>query len=111
MSGHFLIVQPWTHSFKASIKKILRVIVWMRLLDLPLYFYHPKVLRIMGNLIGRIVKIDFNTQNSKGGKFTRVAVDIDLNAPLKNSKAHVKIDGDSQKIEFESLPNVCYSYR
>lgn len=60
----------------------------------------------MGNVLGRTVKIDYNTQNSQRGKFSRVAVDIELDKPVKGQ---MKIDGEIQRVECEDLPNICYS--
>ncbi|CAN1318128.1 hypothetical protein LINPERPRIM_LOCUS30686 [Linum perenne] len=49
---------------------------------LPIHFYHAQVLNSLGNLIGKTVKTDFNTQRAERGKFARVSIEIDLNEPL-----------------------------
>ncbi|KAJ8748956.1 hypothetical protein K2173_013394 [Erythroxylum novogranatense] len=67
--------------------------------------YHPSILTALGNLVGRTVKIDSHTQYAHRGKFARVTVDLDLNSPLK---AVVELDGESIKVAYEGLPQICF---
>ncbi|CAN1122767.1 hypothetical protein LINPERHAP2_LOCUS1516 [Linum perenne] len=63
------------------------------------------VLASLGNLVGRTVKIDFNTQTVERGKFARIAVEINLDDPLPPV---VLLDGAFQQVEYENLPNLCF---
>ncbi|CAN1165919.1 hypothetical protein LINPERHAP2_LOCUS26434 [Linum perenne] len=72
----------------------------------PIQFYHPQILTSLGNLIGRTVKIDANTQRADRGKFARLAVEIDLKAPLIPV---VNLDGALQPVEYENIPTLCFS--
>lgn len=58
---HYLTVQPWT-PFSESMKKITRVVAWVRFSDLPLQLYHLSILQAMDNIVGRIAKIERNTK-------------------------------------------------
>ncbi|CAN1835839.1 hypothetical protein LINPERHAP1_LOCUS34552 [Linum perenne] len=82
-----------------------KMVVWVRFPHLPLHLYHGQVLNSLGNLIGKTVKIDFNTQKAERGKFARIAIEIDLNDPLPPV---INLDGAFQKIECENLPTLCF---
>ncbi|CAN1801890.1 hypothetical protein LINPERHAP1_LOCUS23151 [Linum perenne] len=77
------------------------MVAWVRFPHLPIHFYHGQVLTSLGNLIGKTVKIDFNTQTAERGKFARIAIEIDLD---KHLSPVVLLDGTIQQIEYENLP-------
>ncbi|EEF32395.1 hypothetical protein RCOM_1264690 [Ricinus communis] len=66
------------------------------------------VLRTIDNLIGRPLKIDYNTQAGDKGKFARVAVELDLRRPFIS---RVKVDGNTQSVEYEALLMIYYRYK
>ncbi|CAN1732234.1 hypothetical protein LINPERHAP1_LOCUS1540 [Linum perenne] len=76
---HYLVVHQWEPSFR--------------------------VLTSLGNLIGKTVRIDFNTQIVEHGKFSRMAVEIDLDKPLPPI---VLLDGVIQQVKYENIPNLCF---
>ncbi|CAN1332498.1 hypothetical protein LINPERPRIM_LOCUS35734 [Linum perenne] len=57
------------------------MVVWVRFPHLPIHFNHAQVLTSLGNLIGTTVKIDYNTQRAERGKYSRIAIEIDLSEP------------------------------
>ncbi|CAN1145777.1 hypothetical protein LINPERHAP2_LOCUS14877 [Linum perenne] len=65
----------------------------------------PWVLTSLGNLIGKTVRIDFNTQRAERVKFARIAVEIDLSEPLLPV---VLLDGVHQLVEYENMPTICF---
>ncbi|MBA0579389.1 hypothetical protein Gorai_021648, partial [Gossypium raimondii] len=58
------------------------------------------LLQFIGSVIGLVVKIDRNIDNSSRGKFSRLAVYVDLGKPLVSK---VKNDGKTQRVEFGAL--------
>lgn len=58
------------------------VMSWIRLPGLPSYFYRRKILKEIGGLIGRVAKLDLDTDNKVRGKFARLAVYVNLEKPL-----------------------------
>lgn len=52
-----------------------------------------------------MIKVDYNTESASRGKFARIAVEINLNKPLVSQ---FLLDGRIQKIEYESLPTICF---
>lgn len=78
---------------------------WVRLPGLPYHYYHKHVLRTIGEAIGQVLKIDYNTIGVSKARFARMAVKIDLTQPLVSM---VKLDGITQFVKYEGLPTICY---
>ncbi|KAL4348041.1 hypothetical protein GQ457_17G013490 [Hibiscus cannabinus] len=103
--GSYLTVQPWSRSFLTSEAYPSQVLVWVRLPGLPLRYYTKAMFRCIADVLGRVVKIDYNTQEGGQGKFARLALLVDLNKPLCSC---INIDGRLQKLEYEGLRQVCF---
>ncbi|KAH9765435.1 hypothetical protein KPL70_001869 [Citrus sinensis] len=50
--GHYLIVQPWTFQFDASMQEIHLIIAWIRLLSMAFHYYYKRMLRKLRQIIG-----------------------------------------------------------
>ncbi|KAI9079606.1 hypothetical protein K1719_038433 [Acacia pycnantha] len=62
IEDHYLIVQRWrpnVNPWKADIQ--CRITAWVRLPDVPFEFYNVESLRRIGNMIGKMIKIDRST--------------------------------------------------
>ncbi|KAL4285073.1 hypothetical protein GQ457_16G011210 [Hibiscus cannabinus] len=103
--GSYLTVQPWNRTFVTSEKYPSHVVVWVRLPGLPYRYYSKALFRIIASVVGRVVKVDYNTQEAERGKFARLAVMVDLNKPLLSC---IGIDGRVQKLEYEGLHQICF---
>ncbi|KAL4297268.1 hypothetical protein GQ457_12G007760 [Hibiscus cannabinus] len=104
--GSYLTVQPWSRSFSTTEKHLSHVIVWVHLPRLPYKYYTKALFRRIAAVMGRVVKVDYNTQAGERGKFARLAIMVDLNKPILPC---VGIDCFVQKLEYEGLQNICYS--
>ncbi|CAN1801861.1 Putative ribonuclease H protein At1g65750 [Linum perenne] len=102
---HYLIVQQWEPAFRVSNKLPSKMVVWVRFPHMPIQLYHKEILTSLGNLVGKTVKIDYNTQSAERGKFARIAIELDLSEPLATG---IDLDGVWQRIEYENLPNFCF---
>lgn len=81
--GHYLIVQPWTFQFDASMQEIHLIIAWIRLLSMAFHYYYKRMLRKLGQIIGMVIQINYNTKSSSmRGRFARIAVEVVLNKPV-----------------------------
>lgn len=49
---------------------------------LLIQYYHKSILRSIAKVIGTVVRIDYNTEAIKRGKFSQPAVSVDLTKPL-----------------------------
>lgn len=58
---HYLIVREWAPNFNPEKAAIEKVVVWVRFSGLPIEYYDPKVLKFIGNRIGRTVRVDNTT--------------------------------------------------
>ncbi|XP_050229218.1 uncharacterized protein LOC126678358 [Mercurialis annua] len=103
--GHYLAVKSWDEEFNCSADSIQSVHAWIRLPGMPIHYYNKKVLRYIGEMVGKVVKIDYCTELAERGKFARIAVEVDLTKPLVSQ---FKIDGIMQKVEYECMPRICF---
>lgn len=92
--GHYLTVQQWSPRFDCSTETIDSGVAWIRLPGMPLHYYHKRILRMLGQVIGKVIKIDYNTESGSRGKFARTAVELDLAKPLCSQ---FLLDGKLQK--------------
>ena len=74
---------------------------------MAIQYYDKRSLRRLGNQIGEVIKIDYNTEDSnKRGKFARLAVRVSLVKPLVSQ---IKVNGQMQLVEYERLPMIYFS--
>ncbi|KAI9072668.1 hypothetical protein K1719_045369 [Acacia pycnantha] len=106
IDDHYLIVQRWRPNFnpwKADLQ--CRVSAWIRLPDVPFEFYNVESLRRIGNMIGKMIKVDRATSIYDKGGFARICVEIDLKQPLIPSYT---VFGEERPIIYEGLHQVCF---
>ncbi|KAL4278534.1 hypothetical protein GQ457_03G023770 [Hibiscus cannabinus] len=103
--GSYLTIQPWSRNFLTSEKHPTQVVVWVRLPGLPYRYYTKAVFRHIANLVGKVVRIDYNTDAGERGRFARLAILVDLHKPLLSC---IRVDGRIQKLEYEGLHHICY---
>ncbi|MBA0573571.1 hypothetical protein Golob_000839, partial [Gossypium lobatum] len=65
------------------------------------------LLRAISQVIDTVVKIDAHTTVAVKGRFAKMVVCVDLNKPLASK---VRINGRLQMVEYDALPNVCFTY-
>ncbi|KAJ8773255.1 hypothetical protein K2173_028432 [Erythroxylum novogranatense] len=106
MFGQVLAIQRWFPDFRPAQASISRAVVWIRIPNLPIARYHPKILSVLRDLVGTAVKIDEASLKVERGRFARLAVEVDLSVPLPSC---VLLDGESLLITYEGLPPVCYT--
>ncbi|XP_050207401.1 uncharacterized protein LOC126656823 [Mercurialis annua] len=106
MLGHYLSVQSWKEDFNCSMGCVQSIQAWIRLPGMPIHYYNKKVLRFIGQMVGKVVKIDYCTEIAERGKFARIAVEVDLTKPLV---AQFLIDVRVQKVEYECMPRICFN--
>ncbi|XP_028808403.1 uncharacterized protein LOC114762972 [Neltuma alba] len=105
IQGHYLTVHPWEPTLSPRNLEIKQEFGWVRLPGLPYHYYHKHMLRAIGEVIGRVLRIDYNTEDVAKARFARLAVKIDLTKPLVSK---IKLDGITQYVEYEGLPTICY---
>ncbi|KAH1089757.1 hypothetical protein J1N35_017014 [Gossypium stocksii] len=103
--GQYLTVQLWTKTFNPVQPYLSVVMAWIRLPGLPGYLYKRKIIEAIGGLIGKVVKLDLQTDNRTRGPFAHLAVFINLDKPLVSQ---VLVDGAVQRVEYEALSTICF---
>ncbi|XP_016665736.1 uncharacterized protein [Gossypium hirsutum] len=103
--GQYLTVQPWTRAFDSTQAYPSVVVAWIRLPALPSYLYNRKIITEIGELVGKVVKLDMNTDSRTRGLFARMAVYVNLEKPLVSQ---ILVNGRTQMVEYESLSTIYF---
>ncbi|KAH1130827.1 hypothetical protein J1N35_002205 [Gossypium stocksii] len=91
---------------KDDYDKVLSQGHWIVFGHLPGHLYNRKILSEIGELKGKVVRLDFNTDSTARGRFARIVIFINLDKPLVSQ---ILINGVIQRIEYESSPIVCFA--
>ncbi|QHO31323.1 hypothetical protein S83_026012 [Arachis hypogaea] len=103
---HYLAVRLWKPEFDPALATIDTIAAWVRLPGVAIEYYHQSILKKIGNIIGRTIKVDSNTADIARGKYARICVELDLTKPLVS---HYMINGVKLVVEYEGLHQVCFS--
>ncbi|KAL4271513.1 hypothetical protein GQ457_13G016790 [Hibiscus cannabinus] len=103
---HYITVEPWSVDFSPLQDHPSRIMVWVRLPGLPITWYKRSLIAAIGARIGQVVKIDYQTDYGRRGRFARMAIKVNLRKPLVSK---IVINGLLQVVEYESLPVVCFN--
>ncbi|MBA0582286.1 hypothetical protein Gorai_024437, partial [Gossypium raimondii] len=69
------------------------------------FLYKKRILEAVGGLVGKVVKLDFNSDSKTKGRFSRMAVFVDLDKPLVSQ---VVVHGELVWVEYETLLTICF---
>lgn len=105
IAGQYLTMQKWRTGFSPANAHITRIAIWIRVSAIQLECFDVWALKRIGNLLGKMLKIDALTTSQNRGKFARLCVELDLTKPLD---AFVQINENLYNIEYERLPEICY---
>lgn len=76
-------MERWKPHFNSYHQEAIKVVVWIRLPNLPVEYYNKDVLFMLGNSLGKTFKVDLITQDILIAKFARLIVELDITKPLK----------------------------
>lgn len=103
--GHYLVVQPWSRDFSTEETLPSKIIDCIRLPALHYRYYTKGLIRALASAIGTVIKVGYDTNEGRRGKFARIAMVVDMSKPLV---PFLGIDGKKQSIVYEGLPSICY---
>ncbi|KAL1559138.1 hypothetical protein AAHA92_09514 [Salvia divinorum] len=103
--GHNLTIQPWSVNFNPLQSHPTSIVAWIRIRSVPGALYKAPLVVAIGEMIGKVVKIDDNTSVATRGHFARLAVTVDLS---KSLKSRICVNCKPYDIEYEYLPLICY---
>jgi hypothetical protein len=99
MLNHYLSVCRFTSTINIRRTPVMyKSMVWVRISGLHLVYYDENCLLAVASAIGNPVKVDLHALRVEFGKFARVCVEIDLNAPVVSK---VGINGEWYLIHYE----------
>ncbi|CAA7049548.1 unnamed protein product [Microthlaspi erraticum] len=102
--GSYLMSQAWSPDFDPLKSDTETTPVWVRLSNIPVNFYHQKILMGIAKGLGKPVKVDDTTLNFERARFARVCVEVNLKKPLKGT---IVINGERYFVSYEGLSNIC----
>lgn len=103
---HYLTVKEWTPNFHPETDVIVNMAIWIRILGLPIEYYDPKLLHVIGYLARHTIKVDKNILQKERGKYARICVEVNISKMLL---AMFSIKESIYKIEYEGLHMLCLS--
>lgn len=86
---HYLTVRQWQSNFHPKIASIDKVLIWIRIPNLPIEYYDKNFLLRLGSCIGRPIKVDEATLQVARGKYARIYVEVDLSQPCYRNSVYV----------------------
>ncbi|CAL1359605.1 unnamed protein product [Linum trigynum] len=101
---NYLSVHMWDSDFDPYNHEVSSTLIWARLLEIPIQYFHEDVVMRIGRRIGRPIRIDEATRTAARSDYARVCVQVDLTKPLL-SKFSIK--GKRYFIQYEGLEKIC----
>lgn len=78
----YLTIRKWTPNFVADEAPIKHLTAWVRIPHLSVEYFDKHVLHKIGEKIGKVIKIDRNTESMDRGQYVRFCIEVDLSKPL-----------------------------
>ncbi|KAK1630366.1 hypothetical protein QYE76_004681 [Lolium multiflorum] len=111
VNKHAVVLEDYQSCRRPSELKFDRLLIWVRILDLPRNMINTNWgMKIAADVGNEVVKVD--TSNKYSGQYLRARVFIDVNEPLRR---WVAIDStlreacDWYELQYEDLPYFCFS--
>ncbi|XP_010484850.2 PREDICTED: uncharacterized protein At4g02000-like [Camelina sativa] len=75
--------------------------LWIRLRNIPINYYTKEKIQEVAECLGKVLKIEFDSEKSQAQVYVRVQVLFDVRKPLRNSKAIQLPSGEIVSISFD----------
>nr|KYP49376.1 hypothetical protein KK1_028919 [Cajanus cajan]KYP57868.1 hypothetical protein KK1_004149 [Cajanus cajan] len=103
---HYLIVRLWSLEFVTFEDKVNSTLIWVCFPSLGMVCYNKSVLLTMASVIGKSIRVDLNTLNTKKRCFALVYVEISLDKPIMGK---FNLKSICYIVEYEGLHMLCAS--
>lgn len=80
-----LFMTPWFPDFDPNKMTVSKVLIWVRIYNLPLQFWSERVLEGIGNNIGKYIKTDLERIYERVYTFACICVEVDLSKGLSDN--------------------------
>ncbi|CAL1369383.1 unnamed protein product [Linum trigynum] len=105
IDDHYIVSEPWRLDFDPDYDSINHISAWVRLPRLPLAYFDEEILVDIGNRLGKVHKIDYNTANGFRGNYAWICVEIDLR---KKMVSKYRLKRRFRRVEYQGLHVVCF---
>ncbi|CAN1129179.1 hypothetical protein LINPERPRIM_LOCUS17283 [Linum perenne] len=106
VNDHYVVIQEWRPYFEPEETFLLTLHVWVRLPGIPFKYFDGAILKLIGDRIGKTVRIDHTTLEGSRGNFARICVEVDLSKPLLSK---YRLRHQIRRIEYEGLHTICFN--
>ncbi|CAN0880334.1 hypothetical protein LINGRAHAP2_LOCUS13613 [Linum grandiflorum] len=105
VSDHYVISEEWRPNFEPGYAQVHKIRAWVRLPSLPLEYFDAEILSMIGDKLGKTVRIDGTTLKGNRGNYARICVKVDLHQPLRSK---YRQHGRVRRVEWEGLHEICF---
>lgn len=100
----YLTIRKWVPNFVPDEEPIKKLTAWVRIPNLSVEYFDRTFLQRIGEKIGRVVRIDKNTESMDRGQYIRFCIEVDLSKPLLSK---FRSNGRVWRIQYEGLRQIC----
>ncbi|KAJ8441405.1 hypothetical protein Cgig2_002364 [Carnegiea gigantea] len=79
---NYLTIHKWVPNFVPDEEPIRHLTVWIRIPHLNMEYFNERFLSLVGEKVGKVLKVDNTAAYVERGKFTRMGVEVDLSKTL-----------------------------
>lgn len=85
--------------------------IWVQIRNIPMIYYNELALEALGDIVGHVVEVAFDSSKPQYNEFVRVKVMFDVSRPLRKEKVLDLKSGGQTKIFFhyERIQKRCYT--
>lgn len=105
IARQYLTIHKLRAGFLPTTEAITRMAVWIRISSIQMEYSNVWVMKMISNILGKLLKININTNSHSRGKFARIFVEIDLTKPLE---AFIQINNVWYNLEYKGMPKICF---
>ncbi|CAN1162625.1 hypothetical protein LINPERHAP2_LOCUS24598 [Linum perenne] len=105
VGDHYVLSEEWRPNFEPGVSQVNSVRVWIRLPGIPLENFDMGILKLIGDRIGKTIRVDSTTLFGSRGNYARLCVEVDLHKPLVSKyRLHRRV----RRVEYEGLHEICF---
>lgn len=101
----YLTIRRWVPNFIADEAPIKTLTAWVRIPHLSVEYFDKQILHKIGSKIGKVIKIDRNTESMDRGPYVRFCIEVDLSKPLLSKFV---LNKRTWIIQYEGLKLICF---
>ncbi|CAN1181082.1 hypothetical protein LINPERHAP2_LOCUS35156 [Linum perenne] len=105
IGDHYIVAEEWRPNFEPGYSVVNKIRAWVRLPSLPVEYFDPDILTMIGDKIGKTIRLDNTTMSGTRGNFARICVEIDLDKPLLSK---YRLRRRVRRVEYEGLHLICF---